>query len=164
MVGRISARGLWVNIAGKSVCVPQPQGGVGSFPRARARSTYLWLAYEGDGRSISRNHGRQWRRDDESAWNQFYALLILSIRNLTAIQRTVDTFTTEILTVLVSLRGGLLGVKTPFFLAIKIRAPLKGPFRGLFGTGPTFTVRGPGNELGASKVQKRATLRPPSAC
>ena len=61
-------------------------------------------------------------------------------------------------------RGGLLGVKTPFFLAIKIRAPLKGPFRGLFGTGPTFTVRGPGNELGASKVQKRATLRPPSAC
>ena len=63
-----------------------------------------------------------------------------------------------------ALRGGLLGVKTPFFLAIKIRAPLKGPFRGLFGTGPTFTVRGPGNELGASKVQKRATLRPPSAC
>lgn len=62
------------------------------------------------------------------------------------------------------IRGGLLGVKTPFFLAIKIRAPLKGPFRGLFGTGPTFTVRGPGNELGASKVQKRATLRPPSAC
>ena len=99
MVGRISARGLWVNIAGKSVCVPQPQGGVGSFPRARARGTYLWLAYEGDGRSISRSHGRQWRRDDESAWNQFYALLILSIRNLTAIQRTVDTFTTEILTV-----------------------------------------------------------------
>ena len=61
-------------------------------------------------------------------------------------------------------RGGLLGVKTPFFLAMKIRAPLEGPFRGLFGTGPTFTVRGPGNELGASKVQKRATLRPPSAC
>ena len=68
------------------------------------------------------------------------------------------------LTYPVPLRGGLLGVKTPFFLAIKIRAPLKGPFRGLFGTGPTFTVRGPGNELGASKVQKRATLRPPSAC
>ena len=61
-------------------------------------------------------------------------------------------------------RGGLLGVKTPFFLAMKIRAPLEGPFRGLFGTGPTFTVRGPENELGAPKVQKRATLRPPSAC
>ena len=60
-------------------------------------------------------------------------------------------------------RGGLLGVKTPFFLAMKIRAPLEGPFRGLFGTGPTFTVRGPENELGAPKVQKRATLRPPSA-
>ena len=59
-------RAVCGNTVGESVFVHQPQGGVGLFERARARVAYLCLAYEGDGRSISRSHGRQWCQDDRN--------------------------------------------------------------------------------------------------
>ena len=69
MVSRISARRLWGNTVGKSVFVHQPQGGMGLFERAHARVAYR-LAYEGDGRSISRSQGGQWRQDDKAPGDQ----------------------------------------------------------------------------------------------
>jgi hypothetical protein len=59
--------------------VHQPQGGVGLFERAHARVAYLCLAYEGDGRSISRSQGGQWRQDDKAPGDQ---ILVFECRAL----------------------------------------------------------------------------------